>query len=431
MATAKKTTEPVKITPAQMRKRIETLEEENRVLKEESCHCYLCDKPKKKEKFYVSTDPMAKSGRTPICVDCARKIALRVDKNGEEHEPTKESVQLALRYLNKPFLNKVWDASIQESENLVAGKVKHNVWSSYIKNIAMINYIGLTYFDSDFFKEKVVYEDEKNTVELIKLHEDQDTYSDFIKNKEDVVRLLNYDPFEKESISDQPFLYSQLLGLLDASEDANEDMMRTASAISIVRGFLQQSKIDDSIVGLMADVQQLQKNSATIKSLQESKKQLTSIIKDLAAESCISLKNSKNAKKGENTWTGKIKKIKDMNLREGEINGFDIATCRGMQQVMDMSNASILKQLRLDESEYSDMLAEQREMITQLQSDLNNYKEISRILLRENIDLKDYLAEQNIVIEDNLVDLNELFSCFSSLEEVDEDDESQSESTEA
>jgi len=39
MATAKKTTEPVKMTPAQMRKRIESLEEENKILKEESCHC--------------------------------------------------------------------------------------------------------------------------------------------------------------------------------------------------------------------------------------------------------------------------------------------------------------------------------------------------------------------------------------------------------
>ena len=125
---------------------------------------------------------------------------------------------------------------------------------------------------------------------------------------------------------------------------------------------------------------------------------------------------------GENTWTGKIKKIKDLNLREGEINGFDIATCKGMQQVMDMSNASIIKQLRLDESEYSDMIAEQREMITQLQSDLNNYKEISRILLRENIDLKDFLEEKNISIDEDLVDLNDLFSCFSETEEVEVDD---------
>ena len=120
-----------------------------------------------------------------------------------------------------------------------------------------------------------------------------------------------------------------------------------------------------------------------------------------------------------------------MNLREGEVNGFDIGTCRGMRQVMDMSNASILKQLRLDESEYSDMLAEQREMITKLRDDLDNYKEISRILLRENIDLKDYMEEHDLIKPDNLVDLNELFSCFSSDEEeteVPDDDESGSDS---
>lgn len=429
MATAKKTTEPVKMTPAQSKKRIEELEEQIRVFKEDTAWCYLCGKPKRKDKFYVSTDARVQSGLTPICKDCAKQLALRVDKNGDEHEPTKESMQLALRYLNKPFLNKVWDASIQESENLVAAKTKSNAATAYFKNIAMVNYIGLTYFDSDMFKEKIVYDDEKEieTIETLFNETEQDEY---LKNKKDVFRLLGYDPFEKENISDQPFLYSQLLGLLDASEDANEDMMRTASAITIVRGFLQQSKIDDSIVSLMTDIKQLQQNSATIKSLQDSKKHLTAIIKDLAAESCISLKNSKNTKKGENTWTGKIKKIKDMNLREGEINGFDIGTCRGMQQVMDMSNASILKQLRLDESEYSDMLAEQREMITSLQSQLDNYKEISRILLRENIDLKDYLNEQNINIEENFVDLNDLFSCFSSLEEVDDNEETESESAE-
>ena len=49
--------------------------------------------------------------------------------------------------------------------------------------------------------------------------------------------MIGYDPFEQEALSDQPFLYSQLIGLLDSSEDANDDMMRTASAISIVRAF--------------------------------------------------------------------------------------------------------------------------------------------------------------------------------------------------
>lgn len=428
MATAKKTTEPVKMTPAQLRKENEVLKEKIKTF-ESYGYCYLCDKHKSKDpdnnKFYTSTDPRAQSGITPICRDCARKIALRVDKNGEEHEPTKESVQLALRYLNKPFLNKVWDASIQESENLVAGRVKHNVWTSYIKNIAMVNYIGLTYFDSDFFKEKVIYEDEKTPENI--LGTDTADYTDYIKNKEDVKRLLGYDPFEQEAISDQPLLYGQLLGLLDAGGDENDDMMRNASAISIVRGFLQQSKIDDSIVTLMSDIKQLQQNSATIKSLQDSKKQLTSVIKDLAAESCISLKNNKNAKKGENTWTGKVKKIKDLNLREGQINGFDIATCRGMQQVQEISDASIMKQLALDESEWSDMVAEMRVDNQALRKERDSYKEINRILLQENLDLKDYMEEHNIGSEIKHVNLKELYSVFGATEnnnqeEVDSDE---------
>lgn len=97
-----------------------------------------------------------------------------------------------------------------------------------------------------------------------------------------------------------------------------------------------------------------------------------------------------------------------------------------MQQVMDMSNASILKALRLDESEWSDMVAEQRQMITNLRTDLDNYKEISRILLRENIDLKDYMQEEGLIKPADLVDLNDLYSCFGSLEdEVDADDGSE------
>lgn len=419
MATAKTTkTEPAKMTSAQLRKKVTELEEKLEKFQSYG-YCYMCDTHKAKDKFYVSTDPIIKSGITPICKECARKIALRVDKNGDEHEPTKESIQKALSYLNKPYLNSVWDASVQETENLIAGRTRSNVWASYIKNIAMVNYLGMTYSDSDIYKEKIIYDDEREK-ENIK-NKDVGTQDQYIRDKADVIRLLHYDPFEKESIEDQPFLYSQLLGMLDSSEDANDDMLRTASSISIVRSLLQSSKLDDVIAKIMCDVNNTERNAGTLKSLQDSKQKVSNTITNLAAESCISLKHSKNAKKGENTWTGKIKKIKDMNLREGEVNGFDIGTCRGMQQVMDMSNASILKQLRLDESEYSDMIADQREMIVNLRSDLDNYKEISRILLRENLDLKDVLEENNLLDVKNLVDLNKLFSCFSEVET--EDDE--------
>lgn len=424
MATVKDE-QPAKLTAAQLKRKVETLDEKVKSLKS-GAWCYLCDSHKIKDSFYSSTDSMSKSGLTPICKECARKIALRVI-NGKEQGATKDSVRLALRYLNKPFLERVWDSSIQEVENLASGKVKSNVWAAYIRQISMPNYIGMTYFDSDgltsYEPNNESSNSEMTTDKLIESHVGIDTYDSFLKNKNDVIRLLNYDPFEKEDIIDQPFLYSQLLGLLDSGEDGNEDMMRTSSAISIVRGFLQLAKIDDNIAKLMSDINNIATNSATIKSLQESKAKITSVITSLAQDSCISLKHNKNAKKGENTWTGKIKKIKELNLREGEVNGFDMETCKAMRQVMDLSNASIMKTLNLDESEWSDMVAEQRKMITDLQYKLDKYIEISRILLRENLDIKDYLRDNSVSLNMNLVNLNDLYSCFSELEHDDQSEE--------
>ncbi len=278
----------------------------------------------------------------------------------------------------------------------------------------MIQHIGKTFKDSDFFKETIIYPDELKQEDVLSSHEGQDTYDSFEKNKSDVIRLLDYDPFEKELVCDQPFLYAQLLALLDTGgSEVNEDMIRTSSAISIARGFLQASKIDDTIATLMRDVQHLEKNSATIRSLQDSKKQIMTVIKDLAAESCLSLKNSKNSIKGENTWTGKIKKLRDINLRDYKVNGFDIDTCRGMQQVQEISDASIMKQLALDDSEWSDIVADMRKANVTLRRELDSYKEINRILLTENIDLKDYMEEKGINIDKDLTNLKEVYSVFA------------------
>jgi hypothetical protein len=189
---------------------------------------------------------------------------------------------------------------------------------------------------------------------------------------------------------------------------------------------LQQAKIDDKLARAMANSNA---NPSELKILLDSKKNISSTISLLAEQSCLSLKHNKNASKGENTWTGKIKKLKDIDLREAEVNGFDIGTCRGMQQVLEISDASILKQLALDESEWSDMVAEQRQMITGLQRERDVYKEVNRVLLRENLDLRDTLEEHELLNKDNLKNLKELFSPLgettSTDEEVDVDDDSE------
>lgn len=280
----------------------------------------------------------------------------------------------------------------------------------------MQQYGGLTYMDSDHLKKSTKVEKSGKRTSVSKMledHEGMDTYDSFAKNKADVVRLLDYDPFEAELVSDQPFLYAQLLMLMDSNQDQEMDMIRTSSAISIVRGFLQENKLNDAISKLMGDIEHVQRNSATIKSLQDAKQKVVAQITTLAAESCLSLKNSKHSVRGENTWTGRIKKIKDLNLRGSEVNGFDIATCRGMQQVQEISDASIMKQLALDDSDWSDMVAEMRETIVALRKEKDQYKEINRILLKENLGLKDTLEEKGVDVKGNTHDLKELYSVFA------------------
>ena len=377
--------------------------------------CEHCSALKRKDEFYVSTSPTNKTGVTRICKNCANDIAKSGGENG--CEITKASVTRALKLMDKPFIENVWNASVMEVSSKTKSKNADNIWSAYIKNIQMKQYYGLGFDDSDIFTDGMT---SINAMIDDALPKDQEIIMQYEKNKADVLRLLGYEPFDKEKLSDQPFLYSQLVGFLDASEQGNDDMMRTSSIISIVRGFLQLAQIDDMVANFVKDPDNAERNLAQIKSLQEMKKNITITISKLAEDSCISLKNNKNAVKGENTWTGKIRKLKEMNLRESDNNGFDMKTCRGMQQVQEISDASIMKQLALDESEWSDMVAEMREKIIKLQNEKDSYQEINRLLLKENLDLKETLNENKVDISKDIVDLKAVYSTFSESEEVDD-----------
>ena len=365
--------------------------------------CPYCLKAKKKSEFYVSTDPKVLTGITSMCKDCVKKIALAWDDNRQEFGVcTKKSVMDALEYIDRPFLNNLWDSSYAEWANQGAQIRRTTIWDAYIKNVSMVQYRGMRWRDGDIFNTFV--EDAKQVAALESGNKEsaptlvasQEVNNEVDKNRKDVIRLLGYDPFEGEKLEDQPLLYSQLIGYLDLGGD-NEDMMRTSSAITIVRGFLQQAKLDDKIAKSMANSNV---NAAELKTLLDSKQKISSTISQLAEQSCLSLKHNKNASKGENTFTGIIKKLKEMDLRDAEVNAFDIGTAEGMRQVADISNASIMKQIRLDENDYNEMLIKQREMITKLQEKADQNEETARILLRENIDLKRFIEEHGIDISE-------------------------------
>ena len=66
--------------------------------------CPYCNTEKKESEFDMSTDPLGLTGRSSMCKEGARKIAMNWDEARQEYGTcTKASIQEALCRLDKPF----------------------------------------------------------------------------------------------------------------------------------------------------------------------------------------------------------------------------------------------------------------------------------------------------------------------------------------
>ena len=236
--------------------------------------CPHCGKSKKRGEFYSSTDPAVVIGIAFPCKDCSAKIARNYNpRSGIYGDCTEQSVQAALEYLDKPFLRNIYESSCGEKD----GGTMKTVWAAYIKNITSLSqYNTLRWRDGDLFKKDTIVatpvepEKELNTEVMDELE----------KNRKDIIRLIGYDPFEKESKEDKPLLYAQLIGYID-SEGNNDDMTRVLDSIEIVRGYLQLQKINDMSAKAFAQLGATGQ-SGEIKNYMDTKKRIADVISQLA-----------------------------------------------------------------------------------------------------------------------------------------------------
>ena len=385
--------QPKKLTPTQLREENEKLKEKL----ENGVRCIVCGVMKDKSKFYVNTDPHCKCEVGCVCKDCARKIALRVDKDGIEHEVTKESCIEALKLLNKPFINTVWDASVQESDNLIAGKTKSNPWVAYIKNIAMVQWIGMDFFDSDMFKKGYV-NSEKN-IEPKEIHSVDDLSEDvrttYEINKKTTIRFLGYDPFENEPIDEQPILYAKLVNYFDDS--VKDDGLKLEAVIEIVQSFKDIKTINDAISKYKKMLGENPAVISTIKSLADTKQKMINSALALAKDNGISVNYNNSKSKGAGTLSGIIKEMSEMNLDDIEINTFDYETNAAISQIMEASYQNQMKQLNPDENDWEKEVYNQAKILHSLQKERDDAVEYCRLLRKENKDLKEFLKERGII----------------------------------
>lgn len=353
--------------------------------------CNMCGKLKDASDFYKSTDPLCTTGVTRICKMCAAKLAYSEDLKGNKKAPDEQSVQLALRYLDKPFFQKLYDESILEAANTMSGRPKNNTWTSYIKNISMPQYNTLTWKDGDCSNSSTLLPSigsVDNSDEVKKMYK---------TNKRTVISALGYDPFESAADADKPLMYGKLVGFLD--ESTQDDELKLGACVEIVHSLNQSEKINTVINALQKTPESIIKNSATIKALEATKKDIMKTTLDLARDNGISIKHSNRNTKGAHTLTGKLKMLKQSDLRSKEMNLFDINTAEGMKQVAELSFEAIMKQINPDENDFAEMVRTQAEMIKELQNKCDVAEEEARVYRRENNDLKEFLQEKKLINE--------------------------------
>mgnify|MGYP004571508787 FL=1 len=337
-------TKPIEKKPiAETRKELQILREKyEKILS--GAYCHMCDSFKSKDKFYATYDPLIRSGCTNICKQCATDVALRRDMYGNYHEATKDSVKAALKYLNKPFLDSVWDSSVAAVAD--PSNSYKDVWSPYITTISAPQYRGMTWENSDIFdgkfNPKYKYPDELEA----EYKETNAANEEYQTNRTNVVSLIGYDPFINYPREiDKPMLYASLAAFID--EEAVQDPMKMKAVIQIVKSLNQVEKINEQMdILINQDVTQ-QGVIAAMDDLTASIQKLMGVVNTLAKENGISVNSNKQKTKGASTLSGKIKYLEGIGFRNSKINTFDYGTCMGMRQVAEISEEARHKQINI------------------------------------------------------------------------------------
>lgn len=335
-----------------------------------------------KNAFYLSYNKINKTSKKDIyCKKCINEIfndSLELFKND------KLSVVRICQILNIPFDERVFN-SCKELEDEETNK---SLIDSYLQKLLIykdIYNIGDSYFDGDVFlvKDNLITVDEYEQYQ--KNIDKQEEYLQQIKktdetlkrNREDVIRIVGVDPFNNYPKEETAELYASLLDFLD--EDIDPPRFLLNIYIEIVKNFYLLDKINEEMLIQTSDSENLFANAKQIKTLNDTKRDIQNTINRIAADNQISLKTAQN--KGDKTkkFTYIVRKLMEYeDLDDIKSNAFDIKTSKAMAEVEKQSFGNMISQLNIEENDYINVLANQRDRIAELENELLKVKEKNR-----------------------------------------------------
>lgn len=341
--------------------------DELKKLNENSLQCLMCGEffNRKSGNFYkVSNSPLWEhiDGFAPYCKHCILKRfeSLRLEIGD------KQAVIYLCHILDIPFYNTFYIADVTDKE-FDFGK--------YLSRFSLSQYDGEHFFTSlmsgemigDFVDDDVLWKAKDK------------------KNREKVLQLLQYDPFEEFDDDIRINIFSMMMDYL-TDESIVEDTHKLKSLVEIMKIHGQVTILDRIINSGLSNTDAFL--TADMNKYIDVKNKLLKSATDIAKENGLANKNTNKATSGSGSLSFQMKKLNEMDFTASEINVFDIKTSKAMQQVADMSFNSIVKRLALNENDYNEIIVNQRQMIESLQKEKDVLAEENRQLKMNNADFE-------------------------------------------
>lgn len=386
--------------------------------------CTCCHQEKKLTDFYLSYSPMySLDQRVPVCKECCKSSVLNEDGT-IDYMRLKE----LLMHIDKPlYYDQLYAAEISvKKENSYLSDTEtalhgSEILSKYFTLVAMRQDRATSFSDSEkdgfmhpntnrsdkelnmiknkyypLFNHKSVSLKSDNNADEKVSNNSPTTFNkqeEIVKwtkrdkqNMKYVISTIGYDPFEDVGLTefDKKYCFNILAGYCD-TPGISEDGHKMHSVIEMTILYAQCRKITEE---MNTEFKKSHVDDNTISKLASSKSQLLSSISKIAQDNNISSKYNKNSKQGQNSLSSKMKEMEENGFDDVRVNLFDIKTSQAFKQIDEISNTNIANQLTLDSNEYTDIIKEQREMITQYESDIDELREENRTLKNKIIDLE-------------------------------------------
>lgn len=315
-------------------------------------------------KLPYSSTHMGNDNRAHICTECVKKMFEKY-----EYEYTTEfATKVVCAELNLPYYRTLYES--------ICGNHSDFNFGIYVRQINNKQYKDHTFALTLANGELEVTRQEAKQ-EATELAETKWTVEER-RAKNEVIRMMGYDPFEGYHYKDRKVLFSELNNYLN-DEELLSDNYKLSQVIQLINNNNQINQYDIAISKLNP-----KKDIDDIKVLNGMKKELVVSNEKIAKENGISVKSRGDQKAGRNTLTGLMRDMREKDLKEAEVNFYDQLRSENTRWAIDMSMKSMMENCMFDENDVNDIIEDQRKQLIEIKSQNDDLLEERRLLKMKN-----------------------------------------------